>query len=390
MDAGPAVIADPDPRPGAQFGQAQIEPRDLELLRIIGDQIGFPSVAVLVVEIIEIMHGDQSERVPVRRLLKLGREQRVLAERENVRAVGTGVGVGLISEAELPIDRQLIDRDRLVDRGDIGLHFGANVGGRIGGVEHRVEIVARHLIGTQMKIEHAELELHPGKIRVVVEDALERADRRLVVAEFGLELGVLESGVEIVGFEQEALEQEVGGDALVRIVHGRGRRWGGNRRRSRSAGRLRRSQRAEGWRRSWTRRAGDLRESGGRRGERRAGDADRRRNRRQIAATSVRLAQANRALAYGRSRYARLRDLIGSIPLPLHQAAPACGFYSLNPISTECNRILDACTGRHLCRAVSSPTSAGPPSLFGVPHNFDPHYGQRRRAAYIQSRSKRR
>ena len=181
------------------------------------------------------MHGDQSERVPVRRLLKLGREQRILAERKNVRAVGAGVGVGLISEAELPIDRELVDRDRLIDRGDIGLHFGANVVGRIGGVEHRVEIVARHLIGTEMKIEHAELELHPGKIRVVVEDALERADRRLVVAEFGLDLGVAESGVEIVRFEQEALEQEVGGDALVRIVHGRGRRRGGEWRRSAAA-----------------------------------------------------------------------------------------------------------------------------------------------------------
>ena len=215
------------PRPGAQFGQAQIEPRDLELLRVIGDQIGFPSVAALIVEIIEIMHGDQSERVPVRSLLKLGRQQRVLAERKNVRAVGAGVGVGLISEAKLPVDRQLVDRDRLIDRGDIGLHFGVNVGGHIRGVEHGVEIIARHLVGAQMKIEHAELELHPGKIRVVVEHAFERADRRLVVAEFRLELGVTESGVEIVGFEQQALEQEVGGDELVRMAQGRGRRGGG-------------------------------------------------------------------------------------------------------------------------------------------------------------------
>ena len=76
-----------------------------------------------------------------------------------------------------------------------------------------------------MKIEHAELELHPGKIWVVVEHALERADRRLVVAEFGLELGVAESGVEIVGLEQQALEQEVGRDALVRISS-----WHGGRR----------------------------------------------------------------------------------------------------------------------------------------------------------------
>ena len=87
-----------------------------------------------------------------------------------------------------------------------------------------------------MKIEHAELELHPGKIRVVVEDALERADRRLVVAEFGLEFGIAESGVEIIGFEQQPLEQKVGDDALVRIGHGS--RWGGDLRWGPSAGRL--------------------------------------------------------------------------------------------------------------------------------------------------------
>src|ERR1700678_3399519 len=88
-----------------------------------------------------------------------------------------------------------------------------------------------------MKIEHAELELHPGKIWVVVEDALERADRRLVVAEFGLELGVLESGVQIIGFEQPPLEQEVGADALFRIGHG-SRRRGGDLRWGRRARRL--------------------------------------------------------------------------------------------------------------------------------------------------------
>ena len=73
-----------------------------------------------------------------------------------------------------------------------------------------------------MKIEHAELELHPGKIRIVVEHALERADRRFVIAELGLEFGVAESGVEVVRLEQQALEQEIGRDAFVRIPHGRG------------------------------------------------------------------------------------------------------------------------------------------------------------------------
>ena len=212
-----AIIANPDPWPGAQFSQAQIEARDLELLRIVSDQIGFPPIAALIVEIIEIMYCDQSERVPVGRLLKLGRQQRVLAQRENVRTVGAGVGVGLIREPELPENRELIDGDRLIDRGDISLHFVANIGRHIGGVENGVEIIARHLIGTQMKVEHAELELHPGKIRVVVEHAFERADRRLIIAELGLEFGIAEARIEIVRLDQEALEQEIGGDALVHI-----------------------------------------------------------------------------------------------------------------------------------------------------------------------------
>jgi hypothetical protein len=115
----------------------------------------------------------------------------------------------------------------------MGLHFGANVGGHIRSVEHGVETIARHLIGTQMKIEHAELKPHPRKIRVVVEDALEPADRCLVVAEFGLEFSIAECGVEIIGFEQLPLEQKVGDDALVRIGHGSRRgggdlRWGGS------------------------------------------------------------------------------------------------------------------------------------------------------------------
>jgi hypothetical protein len=110
MDAGAAVVADSEPRPGAQLDQTQIESRHPELLGVIGDQIGFPSVAALVVEIVEVMRGDQSERVPVRRLLKLGREQRVLADRKNVRTVGSRVGVGLISEAELSVDRELVGR----------------------------------------------------------------------------------------------------------------------------------------------------------------------------------------------------------------------------------------------------------------------------------------
>ena len=176
------------------------------------------------------MRGHQSKRVPVRRLLELGRKQRVLAERKNVRTVGPGVGVGLIGKTELPVDRELVDRDRLIDRGDIGLHFGLNVGRHIRSGENGLEIVARHLIGAQMKIKHAELELHPGKIWVVVEHALERADRRLVVAKFGLEFGVAETGVEIVRLDQEALEQEISRDAFVRVSHGRGLSLGGGRR----------------------------------------------------------------------------------------------------------------------------------------------------------------
>ena len=66
-----------------------------------------------------------------------------------------------------------------------------------------------------MEIEYAELELHPRQVRVVVEHALERADRGLVVAEVGFELGVAKPGIEIVRLDEQALEQEIGDDALV-------------------------------------------------------------------------------------------------------------------------------------------------------------------------------
>src|SRR5208337_3252062 len=225
---------------------------------LIGDQIGVPSVAALIVEIVEIVHGRQPEGVPVRRFLKLGREQRVLTEREDVGTVGAGVGVGLVGEARLRVDRELVDRNRAIDRGDIALHFRANVVGQVLGGENRVEIASRHLVRMQMKIKLAELELHAGKVGVVVEHALERADRVLVVAEIGLEFGIAESGVEVVRFDEQAFEQEVGGDTFVLNV-----RWRGRPRRGRlSLGRFRRRRR--------------LRD--GRRGkdERRADDADRR------------------------------------------------------------------------------------------------------------------
>jgi hypothetical protein len=102
----------------------------------------------------------------------------------------------------------------------------------------------------QMKIKHAELELHAGQIRVVVKHALERADRRLVIAEFGLEFGVAEAGVEIVRLNQEALEQEIGRDALLRIAHRRRGCSGLSLRRVRGACRL-----PDRWRRGKQRRA---------------------------------------------------------------------------------------------------------------------------------------
>src|SRR5208282_6547267 len=84
---------------------------------------------------------------------------------------------------------------------------------------------------------------------------LERADRVLVVAEIGLEFCIAESGVEIVGFNEQAFEQEVGGDAFVLNACGRGR----PRRGRLSLGRFRRRRRLRDGRRG--------------RGERRAEDA---------------------------------------------------------------------------------------------------------------------
>jgi hypothetical protein len=51
---------------------------------------------------------------------------------------------------------------------------------RIG--ERLVEVVARHVIGADLVVEHAELELEPRRVRRIDQHALERRDGALIVA----------------------------------------------------------------------------------------------------------------------------------------------------------------------------------------------------------------
>jgi hypothetical protein len=51
---------------------------------------------------------------------------------------------------------------------------------RIG--ERLLEVVARHVIGADLVVEHAELELEPRRVRRIDQHALERRDGALIVA----------------------------------------------------------------------------------------------------------------------------------------------------------------------------------------------------------------
>src|SRR5215203_1745311 len=80
------------------------------------------------------------------------------------------------------------------------------------------KVAARHLVGAEAEIEDAELEPDPRQGGVVEKHALERADRRLVVAGRGRDLGEPEGQVEICRLAQHLREHRIvfraGDDAL--------------------------------------------------------------------------------------------------------------------------------------------------------------------------------
>ena len=82
-----------------------------------------------------------------------------------------------------------LEQERLDPRPHLRRHVGAG--------ERALEVAARHLVGAEAEIEDAELEPDPRQGGVVEKHALERADRRLVVAGRGRDLGEPEGQVEI-------------------------------------------------------------------------------------------------------------------------------------------------------------------------------------------------
>ena len=68
-----AIIAQGKSRARRDFGETEVEPRHLELLRIIDDPVRLPAVAALIAKVVEIMSGGEPEDVPVGRALELTR-----------------------------------------------------------------------------------------------------------------------------------------------------------------------------------------------------------------------------------------------------------------------------------------------------------------------------
>ncbi len=216
-----AAGAKAEPRSGRGFDQAEIEPRHRELLGVVGGGIGLPAIRILVAEIVEMVRGHQTEGVPVGLALEFAGEQRILAERLHNRVVGAGVGVCLIAQTRLREDAQLARRDAVVDLREKIRDFVAHVLRRVLAGDRGGKIAARHFVGTQPEIQHAEFELHPRQARVEEQHALQGADCGFVIAEFRFDLRIAEGGVEIVRPQQRPLEQDIGFNLEVRIGRGR-------------------------------------------------------------------------------------------------------------------------------------------------------------------------
>ena len=75
-------------------------------------------------------------------------------------------------------------------------------------LQRRIEIAARHFVGAEPVIQHAELEAHAGEIGIVEQQLLVRADGGFDVAG-RRQRGVLQCVVEIRRLRQDALEQRI-------------------------------------------------------------------------------------------------------------------------------------------------------------------------------------
>ena len=118
------------------------------------------------------------------------------------------VGIGLVADAGPDLAGEAVRVGGLVDAGKILLDLARTSGGTFGAASAALEIAARRLERRQPVVENAELELEPRQAGREDQHALQRADRRLYVADLHRKRGIFERGVEIVRLLQHRLEQE--------------------------------------------------------------------------------------------------------------------------------------------------------------------------------------
>ena len=178
----------------------------LEIGGAVSERVELDPVA-LALQVPAIMHGADIERAPALAADRLLVEREVDAVQRDALRAGTGIGVAL------PADRR---EDRGGEGGRVGgkrelLKIEADLRGdrrrhaRIG--KRLLEISARHVIGAELVIEDAELELEARRVRRVDQHAFERGDGALIVADLRGERRVFEGEVEIVRPGKHLLEQ---------------------------------------------------------------------------------------------------------------------------------------------------------------------------------------
>jgi hypothetical protein len=148
----------------------------------------------------------EPEGVPVRSLHEALVQDDVESSAAHQCARRTGIGIGLVTGADLPERAPLRRAEPPVDLDEEGLDPRGHLGRSAGG-ERALEVAARHLVGAEPEIEDGELELHAREIGIVEQHPLERADRRLVVAGPGRHFGKAEGQIEVCGLAQDAAEQ---------------------------------------------------------------------------------------------------------------------------------------------------------------------------------------
>src|SRR5579864_6132314 len=98
---GRGAGGDAEARAGAQLQHADVELMRLELLRVVTERVGFERIAVLLLEIVDVVQAEGAEPIAIGPRRKLGVEQ--LARGQHRLRAGTQSGVGLVAQARLRI-----------------------------------------------------------------------------------------------------------------------------------------------------------------------------------------------------------------------------------------------------------------------------------------------